>query len=141
MTRVKFAGIPEGVSPYVMLPWFLYLFGVEKTQGNTRAIVQLVLQSVHKVSKVVVTSPILGMSVEGWTWICWSNGRDARDMEMFCRHMAVLALPLYLNMGVKVVLTWESQGLLEAIWNMPEGYEDKPEPGVISFDDNGTVWR
>ena len=91
--------------------------------------------------KVVVASPILAMLVEERTWMCWANSRDARDVELFCQHMAALVLPLYLDIGVEGVLPYKNQGLLEAIRNMPKGYEGTLEPGVISFDDMVTIWK
>ena len=63
--RVQFAGIPEGTILYTVIPRYLYQFGVDEPQGNTKAIVQLLLHSVHNVGGVVVASLILGVSVEG----------------------------------------------------------------------------
>ena len=60
MARVEFARISEDVSPYTMMSWFLYQFGVDKPQGNTRIIAQLMLHIVHKLGKVVFVAPCWG---------------------------------------------------------------------------------
>ena len=130
VVRVQFTGIPEGVSPYATIPQYSYQFGVDESQGNTRIIAQLLLHSVHKVGGVVVASPILGMSVEGWVWTCWASGRKANDTQLFCQHWVTFVLPLYLDIGIEGAVVYNNQDLLKAIREMPE-------QGIISFDDYG----
>ena len=51
--------------------------------------------------------------------------------------MAVLVCcPCTLIWGSKRVLAYKNQYLLKAIRNIPEGYKETPEPGVIGVDDN-----
>ena len=40
-------------------------------------------------------------------------------------------------LGIKGAIIFKDQGLLKAIREVPEGYEETPELGIVSFDENG----